>query len=143
MTAVDEAPFQALPVPDADTAPFWSGCAEHRLLLQRCDGCSNLRFPPAPVCHRCRSWEFSWQQHDGAGRVHAWVTVHHPIPPSIAAEVPYVSALIELDAGVLMPARLVDVEPDAVTAGMPVEVAFKDVADGISLPVFRPAAGPG
>lgn len=128
--------FQPLPVPDADTAPFWDACAQHRLVFQRCTDCGTLRFPPSPVCHRCRGWSFDWEDHHGHGRVHSWVVVHHAIPPSIAPDTPYVSALVELEEGVKMPARLVDLDPDEVVENLPVRVAFRDVGDGVSLPVF-------
>jgi uncharacterized OB-fold protein len=135
----DPPSFQALPVPDADTGQFWEGCAERRLLIQRCGSCGTDRFPPAPMCHRCRSWEHSWREHAGEGEVYSWVVVHHAIPPSIAPEVPYVSALIELDGGLHMPARLLEVDPGHVQAGMRVRVAFREAAPGVLLPVFVPA----
>lgn len=138
MSAEPGSTFQSLPVPDADTAPFWEACAEGQLVFQRCAGCGTLRFPPAPVCHRCRSWEYAWEPQDGRGQVYSWVVVEHPIPPSIADEVPYVSALVELDCGVRMPARLVDVGADDMTAGMAVSVRFLHTAPGVALPVFAP-----
>jgi hypothetical protein len=38
-----------------------------------------------------------------------------------------------------MPARRVDVAPDAVTVDLPVEVVFDDVDDELTLYRFRPA----
>ena len=38
-----------------------------------------------------------------------------------------------------MPARLVDVDPDAVVVDLPVEVVFDDVAPDLTLYRFRPA----
>ena len=40
-----------------------------------------------------------------------------------------------------MPARLVDVAPDAVAIGMPLEVVFDDVDDELTLYRFRPRQG--
>ena len=39
-----------------------------------------------------------------------------------------------------MPTRLVDVAPDAVEIGMPLEVVFDDVDDELTLYRFRPKA---
>lgn len=130
--------FQSLPVPDPDTAPFWEACARHELAFQHCAGCGAARFPPAPICSRCRSWEFDWQPHPGTGRVYTWVVVHHAIPPSIEPAVPYASAIVELDGGLKMPGRLIQVEKDAIEAGMAVEVDFHDL-ETASIPVFKPA----
>jgi uncharacterized OB-fold protein len=67
--------------------------------------------------------------------------VRHPIPAEIYRnEVPYVVALVELEEGVRMPTNIVGCAPEAVTAGMDLEVCFCDVGDGIRLPQFRPAA---
>jgi len=49
---------------------------------------------------------------------------------SFIAHVQHAAAAI--DAGV------VDVDPAAVTIGMPLEVVFRDVSDTIALPLFRP-----
>lgn len=141
MIATEEMQFQPLPVPDADSAPFWSACAAHRLVIQHCSSCGAPRFPPAPVCHRCRSWDFDWKDHSGRGRVYSWVVVHHPIPPSMAPETPYIAAIIELDGGVRMPARLLGIRSDRVTPDLPVVAAFRDVADDLAIPVFVPDAG--
>lgn len=130
--------FQSVPVPDADTAPFWEACARRQLRLQRCGECGRLRFPPAPVCHHCRSWAFQWEEHSGLGRVYSWIVVHHPIPPAMADQVPYISAIVELAEGVRMPARLVDVADGEVWPNMPVEVRFVELANGIALPQFAP-----
>jgi uncharacterized OB-fold protein len=141
MSSVESAVFQALPVADADSREFWEGCRRSELLLQSCLGCGQLRFPPSPVCWRCRSWDYAWTQHPGSARLFSWVVVHHPIPPSIAPLVPYVVALVELEPGVKMPTRLVDVDPGELVEGMPLEVAFHDVAEDVTLPLFRPATG--
>jgi len=133
-----ERPFQSIPVPDRDTIPFWEATKRHELVIQRCSNCGQERFPPAPICWRCRSWDFEWVQKDGLGTVYSWVVVAHPIPPAIEPLVPYVVALVELEPMVKLPTRLVDVEPDEVEAGMEVEVTFDDLEGGMSLPLFRP-----
>jgi uncharacterized OB-fold protein len=70
----------------------------------------------------------------GAGVVHAFTVVHRA-PAEYRSEVPYVVALVDLDEGVRMMTRLVEVEPDTVRVGMPVEVAIQGEP---RLPCFRP-----
>ncbi len=53
-------------------------------------------------------------------------------------EVPYVVALIQLEEGVRMASNVIGCAPDAVQAGMAVGIVFEDVADGLTLPKFRP-----
>jgi uncharacterized OB-fold protein len=127
-----------LPVPDADSAPYWDGCRNRTLLVQQCSHCHTRRFPAAPVCHACWCSEHRWTEVDGVGTVFSWVTVEHPVWPLHRHEVPYVIALVELEAGVRIPARLLDVGPHDVRAGLPVEVSWIALGDSINLPAFRP-----
>ena len=65
--------------------------------------------------------------------------MRHPVPREVyAADVPYVVAIIELDEGVRIASNIVGIEPDKVTADMPVRVLFKPVTPEITLPVFEP-----
>jgi Predicted nucleic-acid-binding protein containing a Zn-ribbon len=128
-----------LPVPDADTAPFWEGCLAGRLVIQRCTECGAKRFPPSAFCPGCTSANVEWLPVSGKARLYSWIVVRHPIPRDIyAADVPYVVALVDLDEGGRMPTNLVEVDPDAVFAGMVLEVVFDRVTDAIALPKFRP-----
>ena len=128
-----------MPVPDADSRPFWEGCREHRLRIERCAECHAARFPPAAACPRCGSSASQWVSASGRGTVFSWFVVRHPVPKDIyAAEVPYVVALVELEEGVRMPTNIVGCAPEAIRAGMPVEVVFDDVSPEITLPRFLP-----
>ena len=44
----------------------------------------------------------------------------------------------DLDDGVRLMTNIVDVEPDAVAIGQPVEVTWEPLTDGRNLPQFRP-----
>lgn len=132
--------LKPVPAPDPDSAPFWAGCREGRLLLQKCSGCGAFRYPPGPVCPHCRSREAEWVQSAGRGKVYSWIVVTHPVPKEVyAADVPYVVALIELDEGVRIASNIVGCAPAEVRGDMRVEVRFDDVAPGVTLPRFRPA----
>jgi uncharacterized protein len=129
-----------LPVLDHLSTPFWEGCRAHQLRLQRCAQCSRTQFPPGPVCRHCRSSKLQWITGSGNATVYSWIVVRHPIPAEIyAPEVPYVVALVDLAEGVRMPTNIVGCAPEDVTAGMPVEVVFRDLTEQVSLPQFRPA----
>jgi uncharacterized OB-fold protein len=127
---------RAYPVPDAVTRPFWEGVAEGVLRLQRCAGCGRHVFYPRAVCPYCTSADLAWVEAGGSGTVHSFTVVHRA-PAEYRDEVPYVVALVDLDEGVRMMTRLVDVGPAAVRVGMPVEVAIRGEP---RLPCFRPRA---
>ena len=129
-----------LPVRDPLTTPFWDGCQRHELLIQRCSACGSTRHPPGPLCLQCRSDQYEWIASKGRGTVYSWIVVRHPIPAEVYADkVPYVVALIDLAEGVRVVSNIVGCEPEAVTAGMPVELFFRQAAENVTLPQFRPA----
>ena len=127
-----------LPRPTPLSRPHWDGCAEGVLRVQRCDDCGAFVFVPSPVCGSCRSMSLSWVDSSGRGTLYSYTTVHRPQQP--AFEVPYVVAIVELEEGWHMLSNLVDVSPDEVAIGMPLEVHFERKSDEIVLPYFRPRA---
>jgi uncharacterized OB-fold protein len=93
------------PRTDVDAEPFWAALGEHRIVLQRCAADGKLRFPPMPSCPHCGTPGGEHVEVDGAARVYSWVTVHRPLTPAMADQVPYTIATVELD-GVRMVGRL-------------------------------------
>ena len=126
-----EKPF---PLPDADTAPFWDAVTAGRLDVQRCQSCGRHVFYPRSLCPHCGGADLEWVTVSGRGTVYSYTVVHRA-PAEFEAEAPYVVALVELEEGVRMLTRLIDVEPAAVGVGMPVEVALSGEP---RLPYFRP-----
>jgi 3-oxo-4,17-pregnadiene-20-carboxyl-CoA hydratase alpha subunit len=124
------------PAVSQDTAFFWEGAAKGELLIQRCKACGALRHPARPMCGECGSLEWDAVRSSGRGEVYSFVVYHHPIVP--AFDVPYVVALIALEEGTRLVSNLIDVDPEDVRIGMPVEVAFTKVDDEMTLPLFRP-----
>jgi uncharacterized OB-fold protein len=97
-----------VPIPDADTQPFWDGVARGELLVQRCARCAAWLWQPRPVCSRCHAPDPVWTRVSGAGRVASWTVIRPPTLPAWAEKVPFVVLLVELDEGVRMVGYLVD-----------------------------------
>ena len=129
-----------LPKPDLDTQAFWDGCTEERFLLPRCGACGAFRWPPGPMCPECRATETEWVQASGRGSVYSWVVVTHPVAEQLVDQVPYVVGLIELEEGVRVVGNVAGCPPEAVEAGLPVELYFTQVED-VRLPNFRVRQG--
>ena len=126
------------PLADAISLPWWKAAAEHRLVVQRCTSCDQTRHPPAPLCPECRSEDSDWTEVPGRGEVYSYTIVHRPI--AAGQELPYVIAVIALEdsGGLRMISNLVDVNPDAIEIGLPVEVVWEDMSAELALPRFRP-----
>ena len=134
------APGRALPQPTPETQHFWDGAKAEKLLLQRCENCAKVYFPPRPFCPVCASRNVSIQQASGKGKLYSYVIHHRPVPGFTP---PYAIAVVELDEGPRMMTNIVDCPqtPEALVLDMPVEVVFEAQTDSITLPFFRPAKG--
>jgi hypothetical protein len=42
-----------------------------------------------------------------------------------------------MEEGVRLVSNMVDIKPEEISIGMPVEVVFEDIAEGLTLPKFR------
>ena len=129
------------PMADKEALPWWQAAAEHRLLVQRCTQCSNMRLPPAPICPECRSDDLDWQEVSGRGEVYTYTIIHRPVAAN--QEVPFVVAVIALEGaqGVRLISNLVDTPHDQLEIGMPVQVVWEDMSADLTLPRFRAASG--
>lgn len=146
MTSID---VSGRPFPDVTglSEPFWTGGETGRLMVQRCASCAHLVHPPTIRCPHDRSPDLAWEATSGTGTIESWTVNLHSWFPGFDA--PYVVALVALDDDptVRVLANLVDIEPDAVRADLPVEVLFAplvapdDPDDKVWLPFFRPRAG--
>jgi uncharacterized OB-fold protein len=126
------------PLADATTLPWWQAAAQHRLVVQRCTSCQRTRLPPAPVCPGCRSADADWQEVTGRGEVYTYTLVHRPI--AAEQKLPFAVAVITLEGagGVRIISNLVDVSPEDIEIGMPVELVWEDMSPDLAIPRFRP-----
>ena len=138
-----------LPALDDDGAPFWDAAARGELRMQACGACRALRFPPRPMCPHCRSVESTWELMSGRGTVWSFVVPHPPLLPAYAELAPYNVIVVALDedptlslVGNLVTAvdgAINEIDPATIEIGMPVQVVFPTVAEGIVLPRWVPA----
>jgi uncharacterized protein len=137
--AVPAKPAHPRPAITRDSAFFWEGLRERRLLIRRCAQCQHLHHPPGPMCPRCHSLEWTAQQVSGRGVIHSYVVVHQPQLPGFAYPLPV--ALVELEEGVRLIGNLQDLQPEAVRIGMAVQAQFVEVEPDYVLYVFAAAGG--
>jgi uncharacterized OB-fold protein len=92
------------------------------LVAQECRSCGALFLDRRNACASCGGLEFGTRQLAGDGTLRAFTIVHRATPD---VQVPYVSAIVDLDGGGVVKANLVGVEPvpDKVALGMRVRLA--------------------
>jgi uncharacterized protein len=128
-----------LPVPDDETQPFWDAAREGKLLIKRCADCGRAHFYPRPFCPFCWSAAVSWEAASGQAALYTWSVVHHNDLPPFSERIPYVAAVVDLAEGPRMMTNVVDCDPDRLEVGMRLQVAYRELADDVTVPVFAPA----
>jgi len=76
----------------------------------------------------------------GRGKLETWTMVYQPYHPFFFDKIPYPLCVIELDEeqDLKVVANMVDCEESAFRIDLPVEVTFREIAPGLTLPQFRP-----
>ena len=123
---------------DWETRAYWEGAGRGELILQRCRRCQTVQHRPRAVCASCLSGEIEHFRASGRGEVHTYTVTHQNQAPGFRNTLPYVLACVELEEGVRLTTNIVGCEPSDVRIGLPVEVDFAQVGDGLGVPRFRP-----
>ena len=135
---------ETLPAPiiNPDSAAYWEGAREGKLLLQRCCDCGRLRFFPRYLCTECGSDKTEWSEVSGRGTVHIFTIVHRAAFPEFQAITPYIVALIDLEEGPRMMTNIVGDDAHDVAIGDAVTVTFEARgSEGAKVPQFRRTGG--
>lgn len=129
--------------PNWEDREFWKACAERRLAFQACGRCNTVRHPPTPMCPKCQSTEIVWMDAPSTARIFTFTVAHHASHPAVAANLPYVIAVVEFPTlqGVRLVTNITDVAPATVRIGQVVQLWWDDIGDGMQVPRFRPVAG--
>lgn len=130
-----------LPKIDALNKPFWEAARQHRLVVQRCPACGDMRFPPSPVCPKCLDPNQGWNDVSGRGTLESWVDFYRAYWPGYADDLPYRACLVRLEEGPLLVSNLVGAS-DTAKLGAAVTVVFEQATEAVTLPKFTLAGTP-
>jgi uncharacterized OB-fold protein len=122
-------------IDDPQAAPYWAATRERRLVMQQCDQCESLRWPPRDTCPECLEPGGTWTEIGMGGTIWSFVVYHRAFHPSLKAAVPYNVALVQLDAG---PTVVTSVEApiEQLEIGKRVHAVFRDVTSQVTLVRF-------
>ncbi|MEE8244393.1 MAG: Zn-ribbon domain-containing OB-fold protein [Pseudomonadales bacterium] len=114
---------QALPVVDylklpEDGDPYLEG--------HKCGSCGATFLGARAICSKCGTRDqMQTVTLPNSGNLYSYSIVHRSFP---GIDVPYISAIVDLDDGTAIKGNLINVEPDPekIEFGMPVEVVYDD-----------------
>jgi hypothetical protein len=117
---------KAAPKPTPETAPYWEAANRGELQIQRCNACARHYFYPRTACPRYGSTDVTWMTASGRGRLDTYLINHRPAP-CFEDETPNAIAVVELEEGPRMIAKIVGVSNTAeeLELDMPLGVRFE------------------
>jgi uncharacterized protein len=129
------------PEPDIDTASYWHGLTQGRLVLRRCLECSSWIHRPRAICQNCLSDRFEDLEVPAEGTVYTYTNVYREFVPGIAP--PYTVAIVDVDSapGVRLVTKIVNCDMAHVRIGMAVRPRYVVVPPEVGLLFYEPADG--
>ncbi|MFG1780471.1 Zn-ribbon domain-containing OB-fold protein [Micromonospora sp. NPDC049048] len=123
----------SVPEPTATSAaiaPHLAGLRAGEIVLATCGGCGLVSLPRPDRCRRCGGGRHEWRRQAGEGRIWSFVEfvkdyLHRP-----DLSVPYVVALVELDAGAVVMASVAGSRYGDLRVGQRVRVGVESYAAG-------------
>jgi uncharacterized OB-fold protein len=83
-----------------------------------------------------------WKQAAGSAEVYTHTTIHHASHESVKPSLPYVVSVVTFPdvPGVRLVTNITDVDPKQVHIGMPVQLWWDAIGDGMYIPRFKPTS---
>src|SRR5688572_258004 len=128
---------RTLPPLTEENRAFWTGGAEGRLMIQRCDVCSRWVHPPMSACDACGAGALTPTPASGDATIFTFTENHQQFHPEVAP--PYVIAIVELveQPDLRIVTNIVEADGNELACGMPVRVLFEDHGE-VFVPLFAP-----
>jgi uncharacterized protein len=123
------------PLPDQFSEAYWNAARAGTLLIQRCRACGRYQFYPRRHCVHCFAPDPEWTPASGRGRLHTYTVIRRTPNAEFAADCPYVLAIIELDEGPRMTARIIG-QADGIACDQRVRAVFTPAGDAGVRPAF-------
>lgn len=136
MTTPPSPPRRPRPKLDQENRAFWTGGAEGKLNIVKCNDCGQYTHPPRILCRHCQSENVAPEAVAGTGAIDTLTVNYQPWAPGL--EVPYVIARVRLDGvpGVYLTTNIVGSPIDEVQFDDKVRVTFEE-DQGIFYPLFE------
>jgi hypothetical protein len=132
------------PVPQPETDRYWEGLKKEEIWLQRSKATGKFQFYPREIAvsdPHSGAAGIEWVQASGNAELFTFAIVHAAPHMGFVGDVPYITALVQLEEDVIVPTNIVgvDPEPENFQIGMALKPVFEHSDDGETLLKFTPA----
>lgn len=132
------------PVPQPESDRYWDGLKNDEIWLQRSKATGEYQFYPRSFSisdPESGSEGVEWVQATGKAELFTFAIVHAAPHMGFVGDVPYITALVQLEEDVIVPTNIVGVEPqpENLKIGMALKPVFEHNKDGHTLLKFTPA----
>ena len=114
--------------------PFWDSLQNGVLMVQKCQECGNVQFPPSPVCINCLTNNVKWTSCSGKATLWSKVIFHKTYLEPYN-DVPYSVVMAKLEEGPIVTGRFSDGAGD-VPFDAPLKTTYVKTADGTVIVEF-------
>lgn len=114
---------------------------EEHFKAYKCAGCGAIIAPPSGSCYSCGGNVMQWGEVSGKGKLVSF-TVIHVASDEFKEEAPYFIAIVELEEGTRVTARLQGfdpLKPEEVKLGIPLMLSYETGTSGKKYLAFKPA----
>ncbi len=132
------------PISQPESDRYWEGLKNEEIWLQRSKATGKYQFYPRTFSisdPETGSDGIEWVRASGKAELYTFAIVHVAPHMGFVGDVPYITALVQLEEDVIVPTNIVGVtpEPDALQIGMSLKAVFEHNEGGQTLLKFRPA----
>ncbi len=107
---------------------FYKFVSEKKLMALQCLDCGKIYLPPTPRCPKCFSFNTSWKELSGKGKLLTYTEIH-VATPQFASQAPYLVGIVELEENVRLPGIIKNCRREELAIGKPMKVVFEEKAE--------------
>ena len=123
--ATTEKKLRPVPTPTRTTEKFWEAAKEGKFLLQYDPAAKKYQFFPRPASVYSGSRKLEWRESSGKGTLASQTYVRVPLR-GFEDIVPFTLVAVDMDEGVRVVGRLLNVRREDVKPGMRLKICWED-----------------
>ena len=140
--SLSQANRSPIPIPQPESDFYWEKARQHELWLRKCIPCGKVYFYPRDISPCCFSRDTQWIKASGKATLYTYSIVYRPPHPGFKEDVPFVTAIVTLEEGPRISARITGVDgnnPQDIKTGMEMVLDLEDLDPEHPSLAFRPA----